>query len=171
MHALLTDVLGVERCVAAGGDVGGVVIYDLGLRFPGFVLCHACSTPCRRCCRSCTSRPASRVRSPARCAWPGTISSGRAGTRTGSRQSWATPEKRRRYIAQLYGSRFWAASGSFTPEDVDFMTELFADAGKLRAGFGVYETALRTRPPAEVPRFFETSPVPTLVLYGPEDTT
>ena len=38
MHALVTDVLGHERCAAAGGDVGGVVIQDLGLRFPGFVV-------------------------------------------------------------------------------------------------------------------------------------
>ena len=29
--------LGHERCVASGGDVGGGVIIDLGLRFPGFV--------------------------------------------------------------------------------------------------------------------------------------
>ena len=27
-----------------------------------------------------------------------------------------TPDKRRRYIAQFYGSRFWAAPGSFTQE-------------------------------------------------------
>ena len=80
-----------------------------------------------------------------------------------------TPDKRRRYIAQFYGSRFWAAPGSFTQDDVDFMTEPFADADKLRASFGIYESALGTRPPSELPRFFETNPVPTLVLYGPED--
>ena len=49
------------------------------------------------------------------------------------------------------------------------MTEPFADADKLRASFGVYESALGTRPLSEPPRFFETNPVPTLVLYGPED--
>src|SRR5438552_8440462 len=37
MHALLHDVLGHERCAAAGGDLGGGVIQDLALRFPGFV--------------------------------------------------------------------------------------------------------------------------------------
>ena len=36
-----------------------------------------------------------------------------------------TEEKRRRYIAQFYGSRFWAAPGSFTREDVDWLTEPF----------------------------------------------
>ena len=69
-----------------------------------------------------------------------------------------TPEKRRRYIAQFYGSRFWAAPGTFRRADVDFMTEPFADADKLRAGFGIYETALGTRPAAEPPRLFETQP-------------
>ena len=53
-----------------------------------------------------------------------------------------TPEKRRRYIGQFYGSRFWAAPGTFRRGDVDFMTEPFADADRLRAGFGIYETAL-----------------------------
>ena len=49
------------------------------------------------------------------------------------------------------------------------MTEPFADADRLRAGFGIYETALGTRPAAEPPRLFERSAVPTLLLYGPED--
>src|SRR3954452_13301571 len=37
VHALVRDVLGHERCAAAGGDLGGGVVQDLGLRFPGFV--------------------------------------------------------------------------------------------------------------------------------------
>ena len=63
-----------------------------------------------------------------------------------SRPSSTRPDKRRRYIAQFYGSRFWAAPGAFDREDVDFMTEPFADPDKLRAGFGNYESALGTRP-------------------------
>jgi len=46
---------------------------------------------------------------------------------------------------------------------------LGADADVLRASFGSYETALGTRPPAEPPRLFERNPLPTLLLYGPED--
>src|SRR4051795_7635562 len=38
IHALMTEVLGHELCAAVGGDVGGVVIQDLGLRFPGFLV-------------------------------------------------------------------------------------------------------------------------------------
>src|SRR5438876_8660006 len=37
VHALVHGVLGHERCTAAGGDVGGGVVQDLGLRFDGFV--------------------------------------------------------------------------------------------------------------------------------------
>ena len=81
-----------------------------------------------------------------------------------------TPERRRRYIAQFYGSRFWAAPGSFDREAADFMTEPFADAEKLRASFGIYETALGDAPGVGRRRAcLEKNPVPTLVLYGPED--
>jgi pimeloyl-ACP methyl ester carboxylesterase len=80
-----------------------------------------------------------------------------------------TPEKRRRYVEQFYGSRFWASPGTFTAADATFMGEPFGDAAKVRAGWGNYESAMGTRPLSEPPRFFETNPVPTLVLYGPDD--
>jgi pimeloyl-ACP methyl ester carboxylesterase len=37
LHVLVHDALGHARCAAAGGDLGGVAIQDLGLRFEGFV--------------------------------------------------------------------------------------------------------------------------------------
>ena len=80
-----------------------------------------------------------------------------------------TPELRRRYVGEFYGHRFWAAPGAFSREDVDFMTEPFADPERLRAGWGNYESALGSRPLSEPPRFFEVSAVPTLALYGPDD--
>ena len=80
-----------------------------------------------------------------------------------------TPERRRRYISEFYGHRFWAAPGGFTRADVDRMTEPFADAEHLRAGFGNYESALGAIPLSEAPMLFEPSAVPTLALYGPED--
>ncbi len=81
----------------------------------------------------------------------------------------ATPELRRRYVATFYGSRSGPPPAPSLRADVDFMTEPFADAERLRAGFGNYESALGTRPLSEPPRFLETNPVPTLVLYGPDD--
>ena len=80
-----------------------------------------------------------------------------------------TPEKRRRYVASFYGSRFWAAPGTFAREDVDRMTEPFADAEHFRASIANYEYAGGPRTAPEPPRLLEPNPTPTLILYGPED--
>ncbi|HMO54135.1 MAG TPA: alpha/beta fold hydrolase, partial [Tepidiformaceae bacterium] len=37
LHALVREILGHERVVVVGGDLGGPVIQDLSLRYPGFV--------------------------------------------------------------------------------------------------------------------------------------
>jgi pimeloyl-ACP methyl ester carboxylesterase len=80
-----------------------------------------------------------------------------------------TPEKRRRYVAQFYGSRFWAAPGSFSGEDVDHMTEPFADGERFRASIANYEYVGGPRRAPEPARLTEPNPTPTLILYGPED--
>ena len=79
------------------------------------------------------------------------------------------PEKRRRYVAQMYGPRFWASPGSFTPEDVEFHVEPFGDADSFRASIANYEYAGGPRRAPELPRFLERTDVPTLLLYGPDD--
>src|SRR5437899_2208644 len=38
MHALVSEVLGHEHVVTCGGDLGGVVLQDLALRFDGLVV-------------------------------------------------------------------------------------------------------------------------------------
>jgi pimeloyl-ACP methyl ester carboxylesterase len=68
----------------------------------------------------------------------------------------------------MYTHRLWAAPGHFDAPAVDFHTEPYADAAKLRASFGVYEGA-SGRPMEDVPCIFERTPVPTVVLYGPDD--
>jgi pimeloyl-ACP methyl ester carboxylesterase len=169
VHALMHDVLGHQRCAAAGGDVGGGVIQDLGLRFEGFL---------EQQCLFNTVLPiltelyeqagiGPHVSREVRMAGDYFLRQGREADELAGELD--TDAKRRRYIAQFYGPRFWAAPGSFNRDQVDFMTEPFADSSKLRASFGVYESALGTRSLSEAPRFFETNPVPTLVLYGPED--
>lgn len=169
VHALVQDVLGHERCAAAGGDYGGVVIQDLGLRFAGFV---------ERQCLFNTVLPLLVDQYEAAGIVPGVPHESRQSADYFVRQGHDadglaaeldTPEKRRRYVAGMYGHRFWAAPGAFTAEDVDFMTEPFADADRLRATFGLYESAQGARELSEPPRFFEPNPVPTLVLYGPDD--
>ncbi|MBA2516312.1 MAG: alpha/beta hydrolase [Solirubrobacterales bacterium] len=162
VHALMVDVLGHERFAAGGSDLGGGVAIDLGLRFPGVVQGHVLFN----------------------CVLPLLPELGPVGPRTRqasdcfvrqARDADAlaaelhTPEERRRYIATFYTSRFWGTPGGFTREEVAWMTEPFADADKLRAGFGNYESAMGTRALSEPPRMFERVVVPTLALYGPDD--
>ena len=169
VHALVHDVLGHARCAVAGGDIGGVVAQDMGLRFEAFVVrqCLFNTVPPLLVDEYSEAGIAPEVPRDVRMAADYFLRQGREADELAAELD--TPEKRRRYIAQFYGSRFWAAPGTFRREDVDFMTEPFADADVLRASFGSYETALGTRPPAEPPRLFERNPLPTLLLYGPED--
>ena len=169
VHALVHDVLGHQRCATAGGDVGGVVSQDLALRFDGFVVrqCLLNTVPPLLPEEYAAAGIPAEVPRDVRVASDYFRRQGREADELAAELD--TAAKRRRYIAQFYGPRFWAAPGTFSHSDVDFMTEPFADPDKLRAGFGVYETALGTRPAAEPPRLFERSAVPTLVLYGPED--
>jgi pimeloyl-ACP methyl ester carboxylesterase len=169
LHALMGEVLGHERCAAVGGDLGGGVIQDLGLRFDGFVerqvlfnsvlpllgeAYEAAGIP---------TAPAPEMRM----AGDYFVRQGREAD--GLAEELDSVERRRRYVGEFYGHRFWATPGAFSREDVDFMTQPFADAQRLRAGWGNYESALGTRALSEPPRFFEVSPIPTLALYGADD--
>jgi pimeloyl-ACP methyl ester carboxylesterase len=169
VHALVHEELGHERCFAAGGDAGGPVVYDLSLRYPGFV---------PKLCFFNTVAPVL----PAEYAAAGIAPDPARGERAQSdyfvRQATDperliaeldTPERRRAYVAGMYGHRLWASATAFTRDEVDFMTEPFADAEKLRASWGVYESSTGNRPMKDAPRYLEPNPVPTLVLYGPED--
>jgi pimeloyl-ACP methyl ester carboxylesterase len=169
MRALVGDVLGHERCAAAGGDLGGGVIQDLGLRFEGFVerqVLFNSVLPLLADAYTAAGIPAAPPREM-RMAADYFVRQGREADALASELD--SPERRRRYVAEFYGHRFWATPGAFSREQVDFMTEPFADAARLRAGWGNYESALGTRALSEPPRFFEVSAVPTLALYGADD--
>jgi pimeloyl-ACP methyl ester carboxylesterase len=169
LRALVGDVLGHERCAAAGGDLGGGVIKDLGLRFYGFVereVLFNCVLPLLTDAYEAAgieTAPSGELRMAA----DYFLRQGREPDALAAELD--TPQKRRRYVAEFYGHRFWAAPGTFSRENVNFMTEPFADPERLRAGWANYGGALGIRPVSEPPRFFEVSAVPTLVLYGPED--
>jgi pimeloyl-ACP methyl ester carboxylesterase len=169
LHSLVHDILGHERCVTAGGDWGGVVAQELGLRYEDFVV---------RQCLFNTIAPflkdeyaAAGIQHPPRHERRATadyfLRQGRDADALAAELD--TPARRRSYIEQFYGPRLWGTAGAFNAGEVSFMTEPFSDAEHLRASFGLYEVACRTRPPSELPRFFETNPIPTLALYGPED--
>jgi len=169
LQALLSDVLGHERCAAAGGDLGGGVIQDLALRFEGLVerqLLFNCVLPILGDAYQAAGVPIA-PGPDMRMAADYFVRQGREADALAGELD--TPERRRRYIAEFYGHRFWASPGAFSREDIEFMTQPFADEQRLRAGWGNYESALGTRPLSERPRFFEVSSVPTLALYGPDD--
>ncbi len=167
--ALVRDVLGHERCVICAGDLGGVVAQDMALRFEGFVVRQILFN---------TILPFLPTEYEAAGIAPGVPRDTRqaadyflrqATDANGLAAELATPEQRRRHVGGMYGHRFWAAPGTFAADDVDFMTEPFADAESFRASIANYESALGRRPVSEPPRLLERSAVPTLVLYGPED--
>jgi pimeloyl-ACP methyl ester carboxylesterase len=166
LHALVHDHLGHERVVAVGGDLGGPIIQDLALRFPGFVdrmVLFNSPLPYDK------DRMAGlRTRPPVEAAdyflRQGTDPDGLAA-------ELATPEQRRRYVATFYTSRFWGHPGAFTtqPGEVDFHTEPFADGAKLRASFGGYQSVFDEAARSEPPLLAHNEHTPTLVLYGPSD--
>jgi pimeloyl-ACP methyl ester carboxylesterase len=161
--AALLGRLGVERCSAVGGDLGGGVVIDLALRFEGLVERQVIFNSILPALPDMPQELPAQTRQAA----DYFVRQGRDADALAAELD--TPDKRRRYIAQFYGPRFWASPGSFRREDVDVMTEPFADADRLRAGFGNYESALGSRPVSDTPRWFEPSPVETLILYGPDD--
>lgn len=168
-HALVHDVLGHETCAVAGGDVGGVVLYDLGLRFPGFATHQVVFN---------TVTPILENVYAAAGLLPDDRAVRRAQSDYFRRQATEpdallaeldTVERRRGWVAPMYGHRLWGAPDSFTPAQVAFHAEPYGDAEKLRASWAVYEQSAGRRPMEDTPRLFDQTPVPTLVLYGPED--
>jgi pimeloyl-ACP methyl ester carboxylesterase len=163
LEALVRGHLGLERAVFVGGDLGGAVIQDLAARFPGLA---------RRLVVFNAPLPLLRDRMqglrtlPPREAMDYYLRQGR--DPDGLAAELDTPAKRRAYVATFYGPRFWAHPGHFTPEAVEFMTEPFADAAKLRAGFGAYEATFDPARRSE-PSRLGSCPVHTLVLFGPSD--
>lgn len=169
VHALVHDVLGHETCAVAGGDVGGVVLYDLGLRFPGFAthqVVFNTVTPLLENVYTAAGLP------------PDDMRVRRAQSDYFVRQATEpdvllaeldTPERRQGWVAPMYGHRLWGTPDAFTAEEVAFHAAPYADADKIRAAWGVYEQSAGRRPMEDTPRMFEQTPVPTLVLYGPED--
>jgi pimeloyl-ACP methyl ester carboxylesterase len=176
LWSLVHDVLGHERVVLAGGDLGGPVIQDLALRHPEWVdrmvlfnsplpydrdrMGHLANT---RSSRESSDYFIRQGRDP-----------------DGLAAELSTPEARQRYIATFYTSRFWAHPGAFldpsTPPStmggsavVDFHTEPFRSAAHLRASFGGYQSTFDPAARSGVPLMGRNSHTPTLVLFGTSD--
>jgi pimeloyl-ACP methyl ester carboxylesterase len=171
---LVTEHLGHERVIVCGGDLGGPVIQDLALRHRRVVermILFNCPLPYLPTMAGLRTRHALET----------SDYYVRQGTDADALSAeLSSPEVRRRYIATFYTSRLWAHPGAFLDHDsaarryesssvVDFHTEPFADAERLRASFGPYEAVFdptkRTAPPVLGPN----PAVETLILYGSSD--
>ncbi|MBE0609346.1 MAG: alpha/beta hydrolase [Dehalococcoidia bacterium] len=164
LYALVHDHLGHERVIAVAGDLGGPVIQDLSLRFPGFV---------ERMVLFNSPLPFDAEKMAGMRTRPPRESSdyfARQGREPDALAAeLATEGERRRYIATFYTSRFWGHPGAFEPAAVDFMTEPFADGAKLRASFGGYESVFNPAARSEPSAMAAPNPTPTMILFGPSD--
>jgi pimeloyl-ACP methyl ester carboxylesterase len=173
LHALVHDHLRLDRVVLCGGDLGGPVVQDLALRFPEWA---------ERLVLFNSPLPFDKERMAGMSTRPAAEASDyfvRQGTDPdGLAAELDTPDKRRRYIATFYTSRFWAHPGAFTVRGdrgrlgassvVDFHTEPFADGAKLRASFGGYESTFSGHARSE-PAMLGPNPMRCLILFGPSD--
>ena len=168
VYELAHDVLGHEVVTAAAGDVGGVVMLDMSARYPGFIARQVFfnSVPPNLPEVYAAAGLPTMLLDNDHATGDYRVLQGRDGDEFAA--TLTTPGLRRRWIAGMYGPRLWGSPGSFTTDDVDFHTEPFADAGKLRASWGPYELAYG-KPMSELPVIFEVVQTPTMVLYGPDD--
>ena len=161
--AALLDHLGIAQVVLVGGDLGGAVLQDFALRFPSRVLRLVVFNSPLPYLKDAMAGMRSR---PAREASDYFLRQGNDAD--GLAAELDTPDKRRRYIATFYGSRFWAHPGAFDAEATAFMTEPYADGAKLRASFGGYESSFHERARSE-PALRGVIEHETLILHGPSD--
>ena len=171
VYLLVHEVLGHERCGVVGGDVGGATAVDLLHRYPKFVdkLVFFDTVPPMviedfleagidlAAIRSIGDGPTGDYRYR-QGATPDELAA-----------ELDTPEKRRRYIGEMYGHRLWASPGTFTADDIDFMTEPFAMDERIRASWAVYQLAYG-RPMSEPAMMGTKVDVPTMILYGMDDS-
>jgi pimeloyl-ACP methyl ester carboxylesterase len=166
LYALVHDVLGHDRVVLLGGDLGGPVIQDLALRHPEWVdrmVLFNSPLPYLKDAMATIVGTRPPLEAADYFLRQGTDPDGLT-------TDLATPDQRRRYIATFYTSRFWAHPGAFTGAgEVDFHTEPFADGAKLRASFGGYESAFNAAARSEPTLLAQNDHTRTLVLFGPSD--
>lgn len=164
IHALVHDGLGAEEVVLVGGDLGGPVVQEVALRWPAWV---------RRMVVFNSPLPydKERMQGMVTRADPSTADYFvRQGTDADALiAELDTEAKRIAYVEQFYGPRLWAHPGAFTPEEARMHAMPFADAARLRASFGNYESAFDAAKRTERPLLGRNTVTPTLVYFGTSD--
>ena len=170
LYLLVHDGLGHRTCGVVGGDVGGATAVDLLHRYPGFVdkLVYFDTAP-----PFLLEDYAAAGIDVAAIVAIGDGPTGDYRRRQGVTPDELaaeldTPDKRRRYVGDMYGHRLWASPGTFDAEAVAFMTEPFGTEARLRAGWAVYQLA-HGRAMSEPPLMSQRVHTPTLILYGMDD--
>ncbi len=161
LAGLLRDHLGLGSVVAAGGDLGGAVVQDLSLRFPGLVDRLVIFNGPLPALREQTAHlpPAKRRFEDSHGYRPATEPDVLMA-------ELATPQARMDYVAGPY--RSWSPPGAFTEQELAYLTEPFADAAKLRASFGTYESLID--PAKRAGRSMITAnDTPTLILVAMDE--
>lgn len=164
LYALVHDHLGYEDVVLLGGDLGGPVIQELALRYPSWVnrmVLFNAPLPFNK------ERMAGLNTRAPREAADYYYRQGNDADALASELR--TAKERQRYIATFYSSRFWAHPNTFTPEEIDFHTEPFADESKMRASFGNYESVFHEHKRVEKPMLGINEHTPTLIMFGTSD--
>ena len=107
--------LGHERIVTCGGDLGGVVLQDMALRFPGLVVRQVMFNTVLPVLGEAYEAAGIDVGLSRVTRMAADYFLRQARDADGLAAELTTPEMRRRYVAEMYGPRFWAAPGAFTP--------------------------------------------------------
>jgi pimeloyl-ACP methyl ester carboxylesterase len=167
---LMHEVLGHERFGLIAGDVGGTVIVDMANRFPEHVdrmiffntvaplVVEQADWYAERglSMNPLEDGPSGDYR----------IKQGRDPEQL--RAELDTPARCRQWVRDCYEHRLWASPYSFEDEEIDFMTEPFADIERLAAAWAPYQLGYG-RPMSEPPLLMQQTSTPTLILYGPDD--
>lgn len=171
IEALVRGELGHTQIVTCGGDLGGVVVQELALRFEGLVDRQILFNTIPPVGLGEEYEAAGIASRPDR----STLMASDYFLRQANyadvlAAELDTPDKRRRYVATFYGPRFWASPGTFDADAVKFMSEPFGDESAFRSSIAIYESALGRRDVSEPPLWIGSgAETPTLILYGPDD--